>query len=581
MKTYYIGLNSSYHDPALAVVGPNGEVLYAEATERILQYKRALNCEADSLSALPELLARYCPDAARIVVATDWRHNRPWYERIANALGLLRPQGLNQLGFKRLRSPLSNRQIHHMMASNRHAIQRAGLNLAAIVAETAPECRIEFRSFHHHLSHAAFACRSSGFTEAACAVVDSYGENGSAAFFKYRDGRLESVHESRGLGSLGLLYMKLTELCGFDWMQGEEWKVMGLAAYGSVDETVLTQLRSLLRTDGLSLIHPADTAMAALALLERLRRPPHRPPEEAANLACTGQHFFSEIMTELLTELRSRSGSDRLCLAGGCALNSSYNGTIRETTGFTSLYVPPAPADDGAALGAAWLAFAQDEGELPPAASEQSAYLGSSLDTSAIRRLECNAGGLIVRRPGEDLFNETAAMIAEGKLVGWIQGRAEFGPRALGNRSILADPRDPRMADRLNAKIKLREQFRPFAPAILHEFGTEFFQDYRDTPYMECALRYRPEITRRVPAVVHRDGTGRLQSVTAERNPRFHALLQAFHRRTGIPILLNTSYNVMGKPMAHSVEDAIGLFMTCGLDVLVLNETLLIKPPSP
>jgi carbamoyltransferase len=581
VKTYYIGLNASYHDPALAIVGQRGEVVYAEATERILQYKRALNCEADNLSALPDLLARYCPDAARIVVASDWNRNRPWYERLANGLGLLQPQGLRRTGIKRLRSPLANHRIHHMMACNRHTVQRAGLNLACILAETAPDCTVEFRSFPHHLAHAAVACRGSGLAEAACAVVDSYGENGSAAFYRYRNGALEPLHEARGLGSLGLLYMKLTELCGFDWMQGEEWKVMGLAAYGRVDEHILQLLRRVLRTEGLSLSHPRESATAALAELERLRRPPPRPPEDAADLACTGQHFFCEIMGRLLTELCARSGAENLCLAGGCALNSSCIGTVRKTTGFGHFYVPPAPADDGAALGAAWLAFAEDEGELPPAATELPAYLGSSLDADAIRRLERYGLGLVVQKPGQDLFNETARLLAEGKLVGWIQGRAEFGPRALGIRSILADPRDPAMAGRLNARVKLREQFRPFAPAILHEFGGEYFHDYRDTPYMECALRYRAEVVGRVPAVVHRDGTGRLQSVTSDRNPRFHALLQAFHRLTGVPVLLNTSFNIMGKPMVHSVEDAIGLFMTSGLDVLVLGETLFAKPPSP
>ncbi|NJD05527.1 MAG: nodulation protein nolNO [Methylococcaceae bacterium] len=580
MKTYYVGLNASYHDPALAIVGPRGEVRYAEATERLLQNKRALNCEADNLAALPDLLERHCPDASRLVIALDWNRNRPWYERLVNTLGVLQPAGLHRTGIRRLRTPLSNLRIHHMMACNRHSIKRAGLNLAALTAEIIPDCQIEFLSFPHHLAHAALACRGSGFSEAACAVVDSYGENGSAAFYHYRNGRLGLLHEARGLGSLGLLYMKLTELCGFDWMQGEEWKVMGLAAYGNIDQDILNVLRRILRTDGLSLIHPRNSAMTALARLEKLRRPPHRPPESASDLACTGQYFFGEIMAALLGELRNRCKSDTLCLAGGCALNSSFNGQIKQQTEFSRFYIPPAPADDGSALGAAWLAYADDQDELPAGPEQLSAYLGSSVDPDGIRRLEQHGTGLIIRHPDQGLFDETAKLLAEGKLVAWIQGQAEFGPRALGNRSILADPRDPAMTDRINARVKLRERFRPFAPAILHEFGGDFFENYRDTPYMECALRFRSEMARRVPAVVHRDGTGRLQSVTAGRNPRFHALLRAFHTLTGVPILLNTSCNVMGKPMVHSAEDAVGLFMTSGLDALALGDTLFIKPST-
>ena len=581
MKEYFIGLNASYHDPALAIVNHRGDVVYAEATERLLQYKRALNCEADNLASLPALLHRYCPDAGRIIVASNWQTQRPWYERLAAGIGLLQPAGLQRLGLKRLRSPLTNIEIHHMMACNRHAFQRAGLNLARLVPKLLSDCRVEFRAFPHHDTHAAVACRGSGFSQAACAVVDSYGERGSAAFYRWRDGRLERIHEARGLGSLGLLYMKLTELCGFDWMQGEEWKVMGLAALGQVDEEVLAILRRLLTVDGLSLVHPEHSAITALTDLAAFRRRPGDPAENAANLACTGQHFFSEIMVQLLGELHQRSGMEQLCLAGGCALNSAFNGTIPKRTGFRRFYIPPAPADDGCALGAAWLAWAEDEGELRPTTVELSPYLGSSFEEASLRRMESFGGGLLIRKPGADLFLETASLLANGKLIGWVQGRAEFGPRALGNRSILADPRRPELPDRLNALAKFRESFRPFAPAILHEFGPDFFQDYRDTPYMECTLDFRPELAGRVPAVAHRDGSGRLQSVTADRNPRFHALLTEFHRLTGIPLLLNTSFNVMGKPMVHSVEDAAGLFLTSGLDALVIDQTMFIKPASP
>jgi carbamoyltransferase len=579
-KTYYIGFNSSYHDSALAVVNDQGEIVFAEACERGLQYKRALNCEPDNLSAVPRWLDKYCPDAEHLVVTNNWRASRPWYERIASVTGLLGRDGVAHRGFKRLRSPLSTQQIHHMMACNRLSLKRAGLNLASIVGARRPKCTVEFRDFDHHATHAALACYGSGLNESVCAVIDSYGENGSAAFFTCRNGRLTLIREARGLGSLGLFYMKLTELCGFDWMQGEEWKVMGLAAYGQVDEAVLQEFRRLLRVDGLALVHPTDTTFSALDRLEGYRRDKNQSPERSADLACTGQFFFGEIMAQLLGNLHERTGLERLCLAGGCALNSSFTGQITRSTPFREVYVPPAPADDGTAVGAAWLAWTSDHGHQAPLHAPMSPYLGSELDEEGVTRLQRFGLGLQAHVERENLAGTVATLLAQGKLVAWVQGRAEFGPRALGNRSILADPRSPATKDRINVRVKFREEFRPFAPSILHEHGHEYFENYQSTPYMERALRFRPEAMARVPAVVHRDGTGRLQSVSAGSNPHFYRLLKAFQNLTGVPVLLNTSFNVMGKPMVHSVEDAVAVFMTSGLDALVIGDRLFIKPES-
>lgn len=577
-KTFYIGLGVTYHDPALAIVDQDGRVLFAEATERYLQYKRALNCEPDNLYRLPEWLASYCSGAQRLVVASNWLARRPLYERLVSRLGVLSARGLSRTGIKRLRSPLANYQLHHMMAANRSAIGRAGLNLARMVKEVAPECRVEFRDYDHHAAHAASAVYASPFDACACAVVDSYGERGSLAFFTYQDGHLKRLPQVRGLASLGLLYMKLTELCGFDWLKGEEWKVMGLAPYGALDEEVLALLRSVLRVSGLELDYVDATLFDALRALETHRRLPGQPAEAVADLAFTGQYFFTEIMLQLLGNLAGSTGMDRLALAGGCALNSSCNGQIIQNTPFREVYVPPAPADDGTALGAAWLAWREDHGEIPPRRESLSPYLGSELSEEALLRLLRFGSGLDCRHLPETVCEETARLLAQGSLVAWVQGRAEFGPRALGNRSILADPRNPGMKDRINALVKFREEYRPFAPCILHQHGPAYFEHYQDSPYMERTLRFRDEAARRVPAVVHVDGTGRLQSVTSARNPRFFRLLEAFQRESGVPLLLNTSFNVMGKPIVHSVEDAVSVFMTSGLDVLVIGDHLIAKP---
>ncbi|QSA95616.1 carbamoyltransferase C-terminal domain-containing protein [Methylococcus sp. EFPC2] len=577
-KTYYIGLAVSYHDPALAIVDEAGDVVFAEGAERYLQFKRAINCEPDTLSRLPELLRRYCPDAGRFVIARSWLARRPWYERVAAALGLLKPDGLARPGIKRLRSPLPNYQIHHMMACNRAGIARGGLNLARVLEEWYPGCDRSFRDYAHHAAHAASACYASPHEDAVCAVVDSYGENGSMAFYRYREGRLARLHEARGLGSPGLLYMKLTELCGFDGIAGEEWKVMGLAAYGRLDEELLALFRTLVRVRDLGVVHPQAGFFAALNKLEHKRRRRDEPARKAVDLAHTGQFFFNEIMTELLQGLHERSPCDRLVLAGGCALNSSFNGSILERTPFRELYVPPAPADDGAALGAAWLAWREEHADFAPRGGPLSPYLGSTMEPAALARLALHAGGLHIRHLPDTLCRETARLLGDGKLVGWVQGRAEFGPRALGNRSILADPRDPAMKERINGRVKFREEYRPFAPSILHEHGPDYFENYQKAPYMERALRFRADAIDRVPAVVHADGTGRLQSVEKEWNPRFHELIRAFHGITGVPLLLNTSFNVMGKPIVHTVEDAIAVFMTSGLDALVIEDHLFVKP---
>jgi len=281
----------------------------------------------------------------------------------------------------------------------------------------------------------------------------------------------------------------------------------------------------------------------------------------------------------VLGELAETDGSPNLAYAGGCALNSSFNGRIVGRTGFERLYVPSAPADDGNALGAALLAYAEDHPDWRPEPGFASPYLGTPMSAAPVERvIEGAADGAKVRHlPGGAGAEQAAHMLAAGKVIGWAQGRAEFGPRALGNRSILADARPADAKDRVNAKVKLREPFRPFAPSILAEHGADWFEDYQESPYMERTLRFRPEVRSRVPGVVHADGTGRLQTVKAEWNPRYHALVEAFHRETGVPLVLNTSFNIMGKPIVHSAEDAIVMLHTTGLDAVIVGDYLLEK----
>ncbi|WP_303621001.1 carbamoyltransferase N-terminal domain-containing protein, partial [Methylogaea oryzae] len=318
------------HDPALAIVGPDGAVLYAEATERPLQYKRALNCEPDNLYLLPRLLRRYCPDAEELVVAFNWRRQRPLYERLMGLLGYFSARGLLRPDFKRLLAFMDTPSLHHMLACNGNALRRAGVNLARVVPRAFPGVKLSFRHYDHHLCHAAMACYGSPYPEAGCLVVDSYGENGSMGWYRYQGGRVRPLYLSRGVESHGFFYMKLTELCGFDWMAGEEWKVMGLAPYGQLDEDIYRLLDGMVRREGLKLQHVRAGFFAALERLENYRRAADAPPLAAANLAHTGQRFFADVLSEGLGHFHSLAGSANLALGGGCALNSSYNGRILE-----------------------------------------------------------------------------------------------------------------------------------------------------------------------------------------------------------------------------------------------------------
>lgn len=581
MPTYYIGLSVTYHDSALAIVDEDGEVLFAEATERYLQNKRALNCEPDQLFQIPQLLERYCPNPQKIVIAINWRKKRPIYENIVKKLGILSAPGLLKTGIKKLNSPLPNYQLHHMMACQRSSIGLAGLNLVRIIQERFSSCTIEFRDYDHHLTHAAMACYSSPFDEAACAVIDSYGENGSMAFYRYRDRKLERIHEAKGLNkaSLGLFYMKMTELCGFDWLKGEEWKVMGLASYGKLDQALYDLLNSMIVVDGVDCRHVTKGFFDRLALLDVYRQAADAPIQQKADVAYTGQVFFADLVTRLLNHLQDVTHTDNLTMAGGCALNSSFNGQISQRTPFKKIHIPSAPADDGCALGAAWLAYHETHSGHRTPPKLQTPYTGSEIDDEVVQRLiRFNKTLSIAHLPGK-ICQVTAELIAEGKLVGWVQGKAEYGPRALGNRSILADPRTAAMQDKINETVKFREMFRPFAPSVLHEHADEYFENVQESPYMDKTLPIRESMRDKIAAVCHVDGTGRLQTVKKEWNPRFYELIDQFYLLTQVPILLNTSFNVMGKPLVHSLEDALTVFMTTGLDVLVINDYLITKPP--
>jgi carbamoyltransferase len=562
----YVGLACTVHDPAVAIVDGEGKLVFAESTERRSQNKRAHQRPPDDAIEIGRILHEYVEPDAEVVIALSWKR-RTWHSLAARA-GFLAAQW-------RL-SPL----LRPTLVGQTNAFDLAGLNLRYRLHETAPDGPgAETRGYDHHLVHAATACWSSPYDEAVCAVIDANGESASVAFYAYQAGQLtrldpEPLRSFGNNGSLGAFYAGLCFACGFDPVAGEEWKVMGLAPYGQKDDALYSTMRGWFRVDGLGLV---ANNFEVLRQFEAMRKRPGVDPMELRDLAHTGQAVFENIVTELLFNLGARTTSKNLVLTGGCALNSSFNGKVLERTAFDSLYVFCAPADDGNAIGAALLAYNDDHPITAAPKALRTPYLGSKVDAATLQRLQ-SLGGLKNRLgPGDRAMRRAAELIAQHKVVAVMQGRAEFGPRALGHRSILADPRSAKMKDRLNDEVKFREQFRPFAPSVLLEHAKDWFEDWQPSPYMERTLRFRPEKRERVPAVVHVDGTGRLQTVSKELSPRFHELISRFYELTSVPMVLNTSFNVMGKPIVHSVEDAAAVYFTSGIDALVIEDCLFEK----
>ncbi len=449
-------------------------------------------------------------------------------------------------------------------------------------------------SFPHHLSHAASAYFFSGFAEAAVLSVDGVGEWATMAYGRGRGKELEIFEDVAFPHSLGLLYSTLTSYLGFEVLSGE-YKVMGLAAYGEpryvdqICQLVATgdggQVRLNLKyfdfIDGEEMYSPALAELfgalprATGAELE----PFHR------DVACSLQLVLEEILLDKAAYLHRRTGAADLCLAGGVALNCVANGRLRREGPFERLFVQPAAGDAGGCLGAAALAHVRLTGERPalfptPSAAQLHAFLGPSYAVAEVAALLAATGiaSLDLRGREQELLEAVAERLAGGEIVGWFHGAMEFGPRALGARSILADPRDAATRERLNRRIKRREDFRPFAPSVLADHARQVFELDHPSPFMleTCQVR-----TRGLLAITHVDGSARPQTVEAATSPRFARLLAAFERRTGCPVLLNTSFNVAGEPIVCSPADALFTMATAGLDALVLEDFLIDRRALP
>jgi len=441
---------------------------------------------------------------------------------------------------------------------------------------------------NHYDAHVGNAFFASGFEDAAIMVLDGRAEKQTSLLAVGRGTKVEKLSEVSFPHSIGLFYGTITQMLGFK-PDGDEWKVMALASYASGDNEYYPILKSLVHVDDdgrfeMALDHFEyhnffDRRMYSDKLVKKLgpaRKKSEPLGEKHEKLAAAMQRVFEETVTDMLKRLHARTGMDKLVVSGGCFMNSVYNGKIEEQTPFKQVFIGSSPDDSGTAVGAAlWL----DAQRRSARAKEPVRHNYWGPEYTDAQCLEVAKKFKLSAEVVDDPSARAAKDLVDGKIIGWFQGKMEFGQRALGNRSILLDPRRKDGKDVVNAAIKFREAFRPFAPAILAEKVHEWFECPAGTqvPFMERVFQFRPEKRELVPAVVHVDGSGRLQTVDKNSSPRYHALIGAFEKLTGVPIVLNTSFNLNGEAIVCSPEDAIRTFYTCALEVLYLGNVRITK----
>jgi carbamoyltransferase len=444
----------------------------------------------------------------------------------------------------------------------------------------------------HHLAHAASAFLVSPFEEAAVITADGVGEWTTTGWGIGRGGEIEIQKVIRFPHSVGLLFSAITAYLGFR-VNDAEWKVMGLAPYGR--PKYVDQFREVvdIRDDGSFRLnmkyftHTHSTTQMFSRDWEELFGRPRRPKESELDefhedIAHSGQKIVEEIMVKMAAHVHKMTGQANVCIAGGVGLNCVANWRILKEAGFENIFIQPAAGDSGGALGTAFY-LCNSVLKHPRVFEMRHAFWGPSFGDKDVETALREKGlPYTYHDREEDLLDATAQMIEEGKVIGWFQGRLEFGPRALGSRSLIADARNAKMKDIINAKVKFREAFRPFAPSVLKEHAHEYFEmpEGMDAPFMLLVPKVRPEMQSVLPAITHKDGTGRVQTVTEEENGRYYRLIRTFGRRTGTPVVINTSFNVRGEPIVCTPQDALNTFLHTGIDAVVMGNYLVSEKPA-
>ncbi len=584
-----VGINAYHGDASVAVVR-DGQLVAAIEEERLSRVKHAAGFPALALREALRVTGVKAGEIDHVAVSRDPRANLH-----------------RKILFAAQRRPSFSKLIRDRLA-NVARVRRVDEAVAEALGAARAELRARFHNVEHHRAHIASAFYPSGFERAACLSIDGFGDFLSSMRATGAGSRIEVLDRVEFPHSAGLYYTAITQFLGFH-KYGEEWKMMGLAPYG--EPRYVDQLRQVIRPtpggrfeldlsyfrhhdEGVEMTWDEGAPQLGRVWSDRLVEllGPARAPEDPdffgkwADIARSAQQVYEEIFFHVLDDLQARTQATDLCLAGGCALNSSANGKIFERTRFRRVFAQAAAGDDGTAVGAAlYVAHQVLGGERGPAMTH--AYLGPSYSDEEIgdfieraRKDPAFGPDLSVRAVDDRTLFETAAgAIAAGKVVGWFQGAMEFGPRALGARSIVADPRRADMKEILNTRIKHRETYRPFAPSVLEERQHDYFERDEASPFMLMVYKVRPERRSEIPAITHVDGTGRLQTVSGPASPRYHALIEEFQRQTGTGLVLNTSFNEH-EPVVCTPGDALSCFLRTRMDLLAMGNWVISRDPK-
>jgi len=576
---YILGISCYYHDAA-AVLLKDGRIVAAAQEER---FTRKKHDDSFPTNAIKFCLAHVGITSKQLDYVGFYEKPFVKFDRILETFISVAPRGVK---FFTVAMPIWLRQKLWIKDLIRKELEYDG---EIIFAE-------------HHQSHAASAFFASPFEDAAILTIDGVGEWTTTSYGYGSGNKITLTHEIKFPHSLGLLYSAFTQYLGFKVNSGE-YKVMGLAPYGKpVYYDLIMENMIDLKDDGsfkLNMDYFAYTYAQQMIndkFVELFGHPPREPEakieQHHCDVAMSIQRVTEEVMLRMVNHLYEETGQKNLCMAGGVALNSVANGRIIRETPFEEVFVQPAAGDAGGGIGVAtfiWFNILGNKRDVahksnpngirtgPEKDLMRNSYLGPEYSNEEIKRFLDEKEVVYEELGREELLKRTAEIIAGKRIVGWFQGRMEWGPRALGNRSILADPRDKEMKDIVNQKIKFRESFRPFAPTVLLDKAAEYFELDRQSPYMLLVAQVREDKKRVIPAVTHVDGSARVQTIAREDNPLYYDLIDAFYKITGVPVVLNTSFNVRGEPIVCTPEDAYTCFMRTKMDNLVMGNFMMRK----
>lgn len=574
---YTLGINAVFHDSAACIVN-DGQLLAAAEEERFTHIKHGKRPIPFSTYELPYHAIDYCLRVAGITLR-DVDHVAYSFDPFILLDQEHAKEAEIKLPLKPSDSPVMNGWLNpwdplflsYIVNSPRQLVDGWPHHLQPrFIGASIKDFKWHF--VDHHLSHAASAFNASPYTNAAVITIDGRGEKATTSYYIGQGNNLTCIGQVNMPHSLGLLYERITSHLGF-LHSSDEYKVMALASYGKPEfENAFREM-----------IHVGENGMYSIddVNLEKVFGPKRKKGDEFTahhfNIAHSLQKVLQETVLQLVDWLYEKTGQENLCMAGGVALNCVMNAYLRDHSKFKNIWVQPAAGDAGTALGAAFWIDAKERGTQERVFNMEHAYWGPDFEDESIEKFLQWAK--VPYRKMDNVAEETAKILAEDKIIGWYQGRMEFGPRALGSRSILASPISADMQARLN-EVKDREDFRPVAPVVLEEDAPEWFDRARYSPFMLFVYPVKEDKAEKIPAVRHVDGTARIQTVNERQHPSYYNLLREFKKLTGVPVLVNTSFNTLGKPIVSSPRDAVECFWTSPFDALVIGSFLIEKNRS-